>query len=716
MHRNPTRLFIIILLFLSGVAAKAQQVLTISTQDRPLLSGRFISYYEDSTGRMGLEEVRSRPFIPSQTDILNFDVSTSVFWLKLDVLNRSDDKLLVELENPLMDEVGFYLFRGDSMVLSQEISKKNVFEARNELHPNYRFAIPFALEGDTLTLYIRCASYAQIIIPVNVGTNQGFVNSSSGKDFFTAMYFGIMAVMLLYNLFLFLTVRDRNYFYYSLYIISVTLVQLNLKGYGFMYVWPESGTFERYAVFIFSPFTAFASIAFIRHFINTRKYTPRFHRFYWFFIVIYSLIIINAFAGIPQISYSMLNIGGLLLAVYMIANASLIWGRYKYRPALFFLIAWSVFLGSIILFVMKDVGVLPYTPITVSILQIGSAIEVTLLSFALADKINILENEKKQSQELALSTAQQNERIIKEQNVLLEQKVSERTHELSESNRSLTNALEELKQAQTQLVESEKMASLGQLTAGIAHEINNPINFVTSNVKPLQRDIADLYLLQERTEQLVKENNMSLEAIEKLKQEIDYDYLRTEINYLLKGIHEGSSRTAEIVKGLRIFSRVDEDDIKLADINEGLDSTIIIINNQLNNRIAIEKSYQEIEYIECYPGKLNQVFLNLISNGIYAVKQRFGDEPGGRLAISTRTDGDQVVITISDNGIGMDEVTRSKLFEPFFTTKPVGEGTGLGLSIAYNTIKKHFGTIRVDSEEGQGTTFTITIPKKQPNG
>lgn len=699
------------LFYLSG-----QNILSINHADQPpVLAGKYITYFEDSASVYSIGEVRAKEFKPSGTDILNFDVSTSTFWLKFKVHNATISKVIIEIENPLIDAVGFFLYDNDSLIAQEAYSKDEVFDKRSEKHQNYRFVVD-PQHNDTVTCFLRCKSYAQVILPVNVGTYQSFVNNNAGKEFFSSMYFGIMLVMCLYNLFLFFTIRDKNYFYYSLYIITVSLVQLNLKGFGFMYVWPDAPLFEKYAVFIFSPLTAFASIAFIRHFLTTGNFTPKLHKGYWLFVVIYAGIIINALLGKPQTSYNLLNVAALMLSLYMMYNAAVIRIRHHYRPALYFLIAWSVFLGSIILFVMKDVGVLPYNSITVSILQIGSAIEVTLLSFALADKINILEKDKKQSQALALSTAQQNERIIKEQNVLLEQKVGERTKELSESNQSLSSALNDLKQTQTQLVESEKMASLGQLTAGIAHEINNPINFVTSNVKPLQRDIAELYNLQEKTEQLMQENNISMEHINRLKQDIDYDYLKTEINYLLKGIHEGSSRTAEIVKGLRIFSRVDEDDIKLADINEGLESTIIIVNNQLNNKIAIEKEYEKLDYVECFPGKLNQVFLNLISNGIYAVKQRFGEEDGGLLSIKTESAGNNVIIKISDNGTGMTETTQAKLFEPFFTTKPVGEGTGLGLSIVYNTIKKHNGNIAVNSIMGQGTTFTITIPKKQING
>lgn len=693
----------------------AQSIIELKTEGEPLLAGKFLSSLEDSSGQLTLDDVRYREFKPSTTEVLNFDVSTSVFWIKMQVLQTNAEEFVIEVENPLVDQLDFYLLHQGKVVAKEHISKQQDFNLRSEKHQNYRFVLPSNHVGDTLTCYIRCASFAQMNLPVNIGTHEMFINNS-GKDFFSAAYFGIMLVMLLYNLFLFLTVKDRTYFYYSLYIASVTLVQLNLKGVGFMYFWPNLPEFERYAVFFFSPLTAFSSIAFIRHFLSTKTYTPKMHRIYWVFIAIYALIIVNALFGLPQISYNLLNVSGLLLALFMIYNAIVIQTRFKYRPALFFLIAWSVFLVSIIIFVMKDIGALPYTPFTASMLQIGSAIEVTLLSFALADKINMLEKEKKDSQALALATAQENERIIQEQNVMLEQKVIERTKALTETNNNLTVALNDLKQAQAQLVESEKMASLGQLTAGIAHEINNPINFVTSNVKPLQRDINELYTLQEQTEQYLSGNEDAMNHVQKLKQDMDYDYIKTEINFLLKGIHEGSSRTAEIVKGLRIFSRVDEDDIKLADINEGLDSTIIIVNNQLNNKIAIEKRYAELPLIDCFPGKLNQVFLNLISNGIYAVKQKFGGEEGGVLSITTELLEKDVVITIHDNGTGMTETTKNKLFEPFFTTKPVGEGTGLGLSIAYNTIKKHNGTLTVETKLGEGTAFIITIPQRQTNG
>jgi signal transduction histidine kinase len=217
----------------------------------------------------------------------------------------------------------------------------------------------------------------------------------------------------------------------------------------------------------------------------------------------------------------------------------------------------------------------------------------------------------------------------------------------------------------------------------------------------------------EELEQIIKSGIPRAEKqkrIEEYKLEIDYEYLKIEIDQLLTGISEGAGRTAEIVKGLRIFSRLDEDDIKKADINEGLDSTLIITNNLLNNSIKIIKNYSNLPLIECYPGKLNQVFLNIISNGVYAVRKKYADKDGGEITIATKADEDYINISIADNGIGMDENTKKRLYEPFFTTKDVGEGTGLGMSIAYNTIIKHNGYINIISELGVGTEFIIKLP------
>ncbi|MFN7313647.1 MAG: 7TM diverse intracellular signaling domain-containing protein [Bacteroidota bacterium] len=642
--------------------------------------------------------------------VISIEPTAKPLFVKIVIDDSVRQNLAFQISNPNLDKVTLYRLNSKNEIIdSSTIAETDPIELREIPEKNFSFKLK--PEHSHSSIYFKIEAGEQLLLPLEINTVDVIRQKGTKRDNAVYFYLGIMLVMLLYNLFIYINTKETNYLYYVLFILFVALTQLTLQGFLHKYL-PESfNSVKINSVYINGALSGIFTLLFVQSFIETKRYLGKLN----YIIQVFIFADIIALACLPfhlyQLSYTLININAGLGSFIVLFMAAYIAYRGN-RSAKFFLIAWSLFLSSVIVFVLKDFGIVEYNGFTRFILLYGSAIEVTLLSLALADKINLLKKEKDLAQADALKIAQENARITKEQNIMLEQKVNERTKALTESNQSLSSAIAELKQAQAQLVESEKMASLGQLTAGIAHEINNPINFVTSNVKPLQRDIQELYNLIQKSEDLASKQELNHDTINKLKKDIDYDYLQTEINYLLKGIQEGSSRTAEIVKGLRIFSRVDEDDIKLADINDGLDSTIIIVNNQLNNKIKILKEYGDLGKIECYPGKLNQVFLNLITNGIYAVKQKYGEEEGGVVHISTKLVNDNVQISISDNGTGMSESTKAKLFEPFFTTKPVGEGTGLGLSIVYNTIKKHSGSINVESVVGEGTTFVITLPKK----
>ncbi|MBK6759822.1 MAG: tetratricopeptide repeat protein [Ignavibacteria bacterium] len=247
----------------------------------------------------------------------------------------------------------------------------------------------------------------------------------------------------------------------------------------------------------------------------------------------------------------------------------------------------------------------------------------------------------------------------------------------------------ELKAAQTLLVESEKMASLGQLTAGIAHEINNPVTFIASSVAPLRRDLLE-YEAIGGTGPLA-------------------DELRAEIFELLDGIETGARRTAEIVKSLRTFSRLDEGSIKKTDIVSGIESTLTLLNTRIRGVVEIVKEFDEVPHIECRAGQINQVIMNILSNAIDALEKTIN--PTIRIGVR-RAGANQISITIADNGNGIPEESLPRLFEPFYTTKDVGKGTGLGLSISYGIIERHHGRIEVHNDNG--AVFSITLPIAQP--
>jgi len=285
----------------------------------------------------------------------------------------------------------------------------------------------------------------------------------------------------------------------------------------------------------------------------------------------------------------------------------------------------------------------------------------------------------------------------------LDRKVRERTAELED-------ALATLRRAQEQMVQTEKMASLGQLTAGVAHELNNAVNFIAGSTEPLRRDLLDLLSLLSEYEAVFAAHagDLSFQRVAEVREAIDIDTVRYEVGELLKGIDEGARRTAAIVQDLRTFSRMDDDEMTLADIRIGIDATLTLLHKTYEGRIQVERHYSDIPPIECLPGRLNQVFMNLLANAVQAISAE------GRITITVRQAGSDVEIQIADTGAGMTEAVQRRIFEPFYTTKPVGVGTGLGLSITYGIIERHHGTITVDSTPAEGTTFTVRLPIRQP--
>ncbi len=677
--------------------------------------GDKIEILVDSNSALSIDSViSSKSFKKSENQFPNLLTTDFSYWLRFDVKNNTKtSSLAIQITQPTIDNIDYYELRDDTIINFNSSGHRRPFYNRLVNHQSYIYptSIP---KNSTSTFYFHVKSGKQLILPVYLGSLEQVIENAFIKDITFGIYIGIILVMLLYNLFIYVSVRDKNYLYYIAYLAIVLFAQASMEGYLFRFLLPNSPLSADLIIYISTALIGIAAIEFSKSFLSSKIVTPFLHKISYVFWVIYAIQIILAVRGFHNESYTIMLASAMISAIYVLYMAIVIFLKGS-RSATFFLIAWSTFIICVIIYVLKDFGILvPYNNITSSALLIGSAFEAIMISFALADRINIFKAEKEQSQEETLNALKENERIIKEQNVLLEQKVQERTHELIETNHELSDTLEDLKETQTQLVASEKMASLGQLTAGIAHEINNPINFVTSNVSPLTRDVNLLLEAIDNIESIGlsdKSKSDKQQEIEDYKEELDFDYLKIEINHLLNGIHEGASRTAEIVKGLRVFSRLDEDDLKKADLNEGLDSTLIIMNSALStSKIKVTKQYGDIPTAECYPGKLNQVFLNIISNALHAITKRHGESGEGALKISTEVREESIYVIIQDNGSGMDDITKSKIFDPFFTTKDVGEGTGLGMSIAYNTIKKHSGNILINSTIGKGTEMVIQIP------
>ena len=280
--------------------------------------------------------------------------------------------------------------------------------------------------------------------------------------------------------------------------------------------------------------------------------------------------------------------------------------------------------------------------------------------------------------------------------------------ELIKANRDLKELNSKLSDAQSKLIQSEKLASIGQLAAGVAHEINNPIGFIFSNFGTLEQYLEDLFQMLDAYEQAEASvsDGAALARIRSLKADLDIDYLKEDIPNLMSESRDGIQRVRKIVQDLKDFSRVDaRQEWESVDLHAGIDSTLNIVNNEIKYKADVVKHYGALPEVQCLPSELNQVFMNLLVNAAHAITAE-----RGTITISTGVEGRNVWVEVADTGAGIAQENLKRIFDPFFTTKPVGKGTGLGLSLSYGIVQKHSGRMEVHSELGVGTRFRVTLP------
>ncbi len=694
---------------LTSVAALASKpvYLPVSLASAKGHLGTDLRILEDPTAKLTLlEAVSATGYTTPDQSVPNLQISPSAFWVRLRLFNDTDENsVFLDLAHPEIEDIDAYLLVSGKVIPLGRTGQKWSVATRPMPQPDYVYPVPLK-SGQRGTLLLRLKSDKQLQVPIKVHAPSKFSESRSSKNLIMGCYVGVLLVMALYNLFVFFSIRDRSYLIYVFYILAVCLTQLTFFGIGQYYLWPEATWFAIKASIIFTFITAVTAAEFMKTFIDTKSHVPKLHRGVRYFYALFAVVVGLYLFVQPLLGYALAQLSAGLFATYMFITILKVW-RKGSRQAGYFLAAWSLFLIGTFVFVLKDMGILPYNDITIYTMPLGSAMEVLLLSFGLADRINVLRKEKERSQAEALSASRENERIIREQNVILEEKVTERTHALQESN-------EHLKLTQTQLVNAEKMASLGQLTAGIAHEINNPINFITSNIQPLRRNIAEIVdIMQGYRSMEAGKAGEQLKELKEREAKLGIQESIEELDDIIGSIAEGSSRTAEIVRGLRNFSRLDEDDLKDADLNEGIRSTLAVLSPQYKDKVQVDLVFGTVPQVECFPGKVNQVFMNVLTNAVQATFARQDNEPR-TIRVTTSQVNDHVLVSIKDNGVGMTDDVKARMYDPFFTTKAVGEGTGLGLAIVYGIIQDHHGHIEAESTPGAGTEFRILLPIRHP--
>jgi signal transduction histidine kinase len=650
-----------------------------------------------------LKILLSKSYSKTDAKILNLGVTNDWSYVKFKINKQKQDAdHYLMIENSSIDSLFLFASKPNLKFIQFDGSNvpKNISHRTSQ---NFVFNLG-ALSKDDNEFILAVKSGKQMLIPFRLNSIQNLNKYTNSSENILILYFGIMLVLIIYNLFIFFSLRDIEYWYYVLYLFSVTLVQACLFGFGNVWFWPNSQWLSIHAIYVAGGFSGIATILFSQKFLRTKELTPFIHKLLIGYLCLGALSILLSVMGQYNLSYNLINFNAASALILLVASAMVY--RKGHRSGLFFMLAWSLFLIGVTIFALKDFGILPYNQWTLYALPLGSALEGILLSFGLADRINTLKKEKEQAQERELEALKANEQK-------LEQKVIERTSELEMAKNEVQRNYDHLRITQRQLVEAEKLSGLGQMTAGIAHELNNPINFVSSNIAPLNRDVNEVIKFMNEFEKLPE--HATQEQLDDLKakyKDADMPYVKQEIDQLMKGISEGARRTAVIVKGLRIFARADRDALVKSNINECMDATLVVMKSTYKDDITLVKDLDPaIPELECFPGKLNQVFANLIGNAVHATRAMGRPKEQQFIWIKTWADNDNLYVSIKDNGKGMTDEVKAKIFEPFYTTKGVGEGTGLGLSISHGIIEEHKGTVSLNTKINEGTEFIIAIPR-----
>ncbi len=708
------KITLILYLLLQYITAFANttDTLVINNSESKYLTNQYFTELEEPGRSYKFDEVIDHTGfknVKSNLPVLKF--SKSAIWIKFILKNNTTASIVSITTGRSVIDV-FEIYYRDPLTQKTihaspcDLKTNLNFLSQNSSIVNWKIA-PNAVQ----TIYVRLKSNMSSTIPIEVHSQDEFLEKSAINKLVDGAVIGIFLIMTLYNLMLFAIVGDKSYLYYVIYIVFLGLAQILLLGYGNILLSGNKQLLNSYIIPVIRIGFGFSMLLFADEFLQIKQNFKKYYKWYFALYVLYTIPLIILLFKWVNVSYLLISINVLIVSVILLCI-----GLYTYfkgfKPAKFFLSGWGLSLIAIIVTLARNKGILPYNYLTANFLIYSAIIELILFSTALADKINFYREQNTQAQNSALQIAKENERLITEQNIILENKVKERTQALIETNENLSVTIENLQSAQHHLIETEKMASLGQLTAGVAHEINNPINFVSANVSPLRLDFNELYTLLNYYEAAAINpgNNELLEKAKKFKEEIDPEFIKNEIKGLIDGIEDGAKRTKEIIQSLRTFSRMDHLILTPASINSCILNTLVILRSSIPHYIEVKPILNKLEPLNCYPGKIDQMLINLVDNSIHAIKAK-EVHANESILIESRDHADHISIEITDTGTGMTPEVKQRVFEPFYTTKEIGEGTGLGLSIVFGIIEKHKGTIDLRSTYGAGTTVFITLPK-----
>lgn len=693
---------IVWLLCLVCLSSAHSQTIMWEGKKSSLLIGEQVSVLTDKTGQLSIEQVSSDSckarFLPSDKKIFEWFLSgETIYWVKCSVNNTTNDKLLLEVAQPMLPSVIYYYQDTTHKWQSYKAGHKVKLYQRE-----VKYHLPvFPLLANNQTVYLRIQPSGRPI-PIKLWQAEAHESKVSIQKMVYGGYIGIMLFVIFFNIFAFITLKHITHAYYAVMVFQYFLFAAILDGY-ILYIFPNTKLIEGFAFTTLISVSQINSLLYTIVFLQLKKYDKKSYKVAIGFLVYFAVyLVVYWFTSLKLMAqFNDLNSA---IGIFLMAIIGIRAGNRKNKLGYYF--AWTYF----ILFVIATLEV-SYNKIgsprylfdlDVSHVSLAILLEVFLLSYLLAKRVEWdraeIENDKQKAQEQLLVQTQANERIVREQNKHLEEAVIQRTTELNQS-------LLTLRTTQNQLIQSEKLASLGELTAGIAHEIQNPLNFV-NNFSELSVSIA------EDLKEEMSRPDADKGYIEELLTDLTQN--QTKIN------HHGK-RASNIVKGMLEHSRVSTGMRTMTDINALADEYLRLSYHGMR---AKDKTFNtdfttdfdtHLPQMNIVSQDIGRVLLNLINNAFYAVNEKKkSNKEGGyqpRVLVSTLKKDNSIEIKVKDNGNGMPKAVKTKIFQPFFTTKPTGEGTGLGLSLSYDiVVKGHGGTLEVETTEGEGTAFLIILP------
>lgn len=702
------RLLLCLLALLALLTPLPAAAATVAIGSAPvsLALGRHLDVYVDRSGRLDFNAVQRLPdsaWQPVRATTPNFSFSPARFWFRfrIDWQLPSDNVYRLWQQYPLTDHLTLYRPDGHGGYSVAHVGDQHPFSQREVPTRAFGFTLK-PRPGQTDTYYLQLHGAGTIVLDLQLTSHATALAETETRHLLYGLYYGAILALLFYNLMLFASLRESVYLWYTLYVAGLGMTFFDINGLAFRYFWPDF-IWMNTGFLLFTFLSLFAQLQFTRRLLSLDRQWPLLDRITRLMLGVCAV----AFLAVPLAPAALLypasqHVATAVALLCLVTGAGL-WRR-GYQPARYFTLASGFYIAGILVYVTQNFGLLPTSTFTGHAVQIGSSFELVLFSLALADRIRHMRDEKRQLE------GQSRQQLL-DYNRSLEQRVQARTQDLVASLRTVSEKHAALVAMQQQLVQAEKMSSLGTLVAGVAHEINNPANFTRLAAANVRRDLGAL------RDFLVGLSDEDSDPVLLAEMQARFNRIETQLGL----VRDGADRLANIVSDLQSFSRVGDSEGQDAAPDDGLEATLNLVRAQYGDRIDItlERAHPEARGL-CQPAALNQVFMNLAVNACQAILERQAAEgrrdlPAGRLRVSTRLEADgHWLACFDDDGTGMDSATQGRIFEPFFTTKDVGRGTGLGLSVSYGILRRHGGDIRVSSTPGQGSRFVVRLPLVPP--